>query len=690
MRSGFARVCATAAWAVVCLAMPGSAQDRRPATFDDVMALRVVESPALSPDGRAVLYTAREWVDARRDGGPDASGRKESRSQVWRVWTTGDPRPRQMTFGDRGATAPGWSPDGRHISFVAARGEGRSDEGPRPQIWILPADGGEGLALTDVTDGVDAYAWSPDSRRIAYVARDPLTAEADTERRRRDDAATFEGDFRYSQLWVVDVASGETTRVTEGAEFTVRGDPAWSPDATRLAFAATPTPMTRDDRSDVYVVTVAGRDVSKITTNPGADASPAWSPDGSTIAYLSDPYPDARPKGDGIPLQHVGNAHLVLHDLRTGLARDVSSPDFDLSPGAPVWSPDGRHVVFTAGARAWREAYAFDVAAGGYVRLTSGRLVSSLSFSRDGTRVAFVEESASTPADVFVADASFVAPRRLTTANPQVEDLAFGESEAITWTSDGEEIEGILLRPIGYEPGRRYPLLVVVHGGPTGAHDAGERLSDGGQVWAGAGWAVLYPNPRGSTNYGESFMRANFGDWGGGDYRDIMTGVDTVIDRGIADPSRLAVMGWSYGGYMTCWIVSQTSRFKAAVMGAGLSNLVSMYGTTDIPDYMGTFFGGTPAGDALPLYRERSGLTWVDRVTTPLLILHGGSDERVPTGQPMEFYRALEDRGKTVELVFYPREGHGLREYYHQLDRLERQFAWITTRTPGDQKQPPQ
>jgi len=163
-----------------------------------------------------------------------------------------------------------------------------------------------------------------------------------------------------------------------------------------------------------------------------------------------------------------------------------------------------------------------------------------------------------------------------------------------------------------------------------------------------------------------------------------------VIDRGIADPSRLAVMGWSYGGYMTCWIVSQTSRFKAAVMGAGLSNLVSMYGTTDIPDYLGTFFGGTPAGDALPLYRERSGLTWVDRVTTPLLILHGGSDERVPIGQPMEFFRALEDRGKAVELVFYPREGHGLREYYHQRDRLERQFAWITARTPGDQKKTPQ
>jgi len=683
-------VSSIALWAVVCLAASGATQDRRPATFDDVMGLAAVGSPAISPDGGAVLYTVRAWVDARRDGRPDPSGRKESRTQVWRVRTTGDPQPRQMTYGAQDATSPGWSPDGRYLSFVAARGEGQGDEAPRPQIWIMPADGGEGWALTDAKEGVGAYAWSPDARRIAYVTRDPLDDAADAERRRRDDAARFEGDFRYSHLWVVDVASREATRVTGGADFTVRGDPAWSPDGTRLAFAATPTPMTRDDRSDVYVATVASRAVSAITTNPGADSAPAWSPDGSTIAYVADPYPDAQPQGDGIPLSHLGNTHLMLHDLQTGRARDVSSPDFDLSPGAPVWSADGRRIVFTTGVRAWRDAFAFDVAAGAYVRLTTRRLVSSPSFSHDGARVAFVEESAAATPDVFVADAAFAAPRRLTRANPQVADLALGESEVITWTSDGGEVEGVLVRPVGYEPGRRYPLLVVVHGGPTGAHDAGERLSDGGQVWAGAGWAVLYPNPRGSTNYGEGFMRANVGDWGGGDYRDIMTGVDTVIDRGIADPSRLAVMGWSYGGYMTCWIVSQTSRFKAAVMGAGLSNLVSMYGTTDIPGYLGTFFGGTPTGDALPLYRERSGLTWVDRVTTPLLILHGGSDERVPIGQPMEFYRALEDRGKTVELVFYPREGHGLREYYHQLDRLERQFAWITTRTPGDQKQTPE
>jgi dipeptidyl aminopeptidase/acylaminoacyl peptidase len=658
------------------------AQEPRPATFDDVMALRTVAAPALSPDGRQVLYGVRQWEDATATPGEDA-GRKEARTQVWRVNTAGRLEPRQLTFGAGGASAPAWSPDGRFISFLAERGPAGGEAPPRPQVWIMPADGGEGWALTDAKEGVSGYVWAPDSRSLAYVTQDPRPAEDEARVKRRDDGAVFEGDFRYAHLWVVAVGTREASRVTEGTRFTVRGEPTWSPDGSRLAFAAAPTPMVRDARSDVYVVTIATREVDAITTNPGSDSSPAWSPDGSTIAYLAEPN-DAPPKGDGIALPPVGNAHLMLYDVQNRRATDASSAAFDLSAGAPVWAKDGRRIFFVAGRRVYREVFAYDVSAARYVRLTEGRLISEPSFSRDGTEAAFVLESASSPPDVYVADSTFASPRRLTTTNPTVTDLALGASEVITWDDDGTEVEGVLLKPAGYQAGQRYPLLVVVHGGPTGAHTDGFKLADGGQVWAGRGWAVLYPNPRGSTNYGEGFMRANIGDWGGGDYRDIMKGVDTVIDRGIADPGKLAVMGWSYGGYMTCWMVSQTPRFKAAVMGAGLSDLISMYGTTDIPDYLGTFFLGPPSNETGPLYRERSGLTFADKVTTPLLILHGRSDERVPIGQPMEFYRALRDRGKTVELIFYPREGHGLREYYHQLDRLKRQFDWIVNHTLGE------
>jgi dipeptidyl aminopeptidase/acylaminoacyl peptidase len=270
--------------------------------------------------------------------------------------------------------------------------------------------------------------------------------------------------------------------------------------------------------------------------------------------------------------------------------------------------------------------------------------------------------------------------------------VALGEAEVITWKSrDGATVEGVLLKPVGYTAGRKVPLLVSAHGGPTAAHTNGFKASSSpGQTWASRGWAVLYPNPRGSTGYGEQWMRGNIPDWGGGDYQDIMTGVDELIRRGIADSTRMAFEGWSYGGYMTSWVVSQTGRFKAAMMGAGLPSLLSMAGTTDIPGYINTFFNGLPQYDgsivnpSIRHYLERSAISYSDRVTTPLLILHGANDERVPIGQPMEFYRALKDRGKITELVFYPREGHGLQEYYHQLDRMKREYEWMARHALGE------
>ncbi len=331
--------------------------------------------------------------------------------------------------------------------------------------------------------------------------------------------------------------------------------------------------------------------------------------------------------------------------------------------------------------------YTYDVGSRKLERITNGKLIRGLSWDRDGHRVAFAMQTADAPADVYVADESLGTPTRLTTVNPQIANFALGHTVIVNWKSkDGTSVEGVLLEPVGYVQGKRYPLLVEAHGGPTAATDASFKASWGspGQVWAGRGWAILYPNPRGSTNYGEKFMRANIMDWGRGDYEDIMTGVDDLIKRGIADSTETAFEGWSYGGYMTAWVVSQTSRFKAARMGAGLTDLQSMYGTTDIPGYIGTFFSGMPTKATLDFYRARSAITYVDNVTTPLLIQQGGSDQRVPIGQSLEFYRALKDRGKTVELVFYPREGHGLSEYYHQLDKMQREYDWITKYTLGD------
>ncbi len=446
--------------------------------------------------------------------------------------------------------------------------------------------------------------------------------------------------------------------------------------------------MLRDVRSDVYIAEIASGRVDKISTNPGADGPPQWSPRGHQIAWIAEPT-TAKPISDGTLPSHVGHGHLVLYDVAARTLKDVARRDFDVDAGTPHWTPDGQGLVFTAGKGAYSEAFRFDVAAGTYTQLSRQKTLQYGSRSKDGAVIAVTMDSPRQPGEVHVTDATFATLRKLTDTNPQAAAFALGETEVMTWKGiDGIEVEGVLLKPVGFTAGRRYPTLVVAHGGPAGAYVNNYRVGglEGGQFWAGQGWAVLYPNPRGSTNYGEKFLQANVNDWGGGDYRDIMSGVDALVARGIADPDRLAHIGWSYGGYMTSWVITQTNRFKAAMVGAGLTNMTSMYGTNDIPNVLVTYFGGIPNKETLPLYSARSAMTFIDNVQTPTLILHGANDERVPTGQAYELYRGLKDRGKTTELVFYPREGHGISEYYHQKDRLMRIHEWVTRYTLGPTK----
>ena len=394
----------------------------------------------------------------------------------------------------------------------------------------------------------------------------------------------------------------------------------------------------------------------------------------------------APPIGDGTPRGTVGQAHVMVYDVATRQTRDATG-NLAVEPGALYWSADGRRLLFSTGDRAYANAFELDLGSGRATALTTKRTLQVGSFSADGSRVAFTMDSPTSPAEVFVADGKFAAPVKLTDINPQAKDFALGTTEVVSWKSrDGLEVEGVLLKPVGYDPARRYPLLVVAHGGPAGAHLDNYRVGglEGGQVWAGMGWAVFYPNPRGSSNYGERFLRANVADWGGGDFADIDSGVDALIARGIADKDKLAHIGWSYGGYMTAWTITQTKRYKAAMVGAGLTNMWSMYGTNDIPSVLIGYFGGIADKETLPLYMNRSAMTHIDNATTPTLILHGGNDERVPLGQAQELFRGLRDRGKPTELVVYPREGHGITEYYHQKDRLTRIRDWVTSHVAPD------
>ena len=660
---------------------------KRPISIADMMSLKNVGGTQISPNGALVVYTVSKWEhpNANPAKGDTAVGDKhEQRSHLWLVPTDGSKPARQITFSERGESQPQWSPDGSMISFVSARGTASGDEQPRGQIHVLRLEGGEAEKITDVKEGVSGYAWSPDGRRIGFLSVDSLPKNTEAARKRRDDPQVYEGDLRLSHVWVVDVGTKKATELVHTSEFTVRGTPSWSPDSRRIAYVTSPTTLLRDERRKGFIVDAAGGTPDAIVTDADIQGTPQWSPDGRTLAMttLRQTHPMVP---DSMPFREILNSHLVLYDVAAKRSRDVSA-GFDNSPGGLAWSTDGAALFFTAGDRVYSSVFRFDVASGKYTQLTQRQLVRGLSFDKSGTRVSMSIDSPLSPAEVYASDASFASPRKLTSTNPQLATIALGESEVVTWKSaDGQEVEGVLLKPVGYRQGQRYPLLVDIHGGPTGAHTAGFKANWGspGQYWAGQGWAVLYPNPRGSTGYGEKFMRGNIPDWGGGDYRDIMAGADAMVARGIADADRLAVTGWSYGGYMTSWVVTQTTRFKAAMEGAGLFDLVSMYGTTDIPGYIASFFKGVPTKETLEFYRQRSAMTFVDNVRTPLLILHGANDQRVPIGQPMQYYRALKDRGRIVELVFYPREGHGLGEYYHQIDKIQREYDWIAKYTLG-------
>ena len=652
-------------------------------TVDDVLELKGVSSPMVSPDGTRVLYTVRAWEPAS-DKEPN---QRESRTRVWMVPVAGGPA-RQLTFGQRGDSQPQWSPDGRSISFLSARGTGTGDDAPRPQVYVMRSDGGEARRVTDAKEGVATYAWAPDSRRIAFVATEPRSSEETAKVRSRDDERVFEGDLRYRHVWVVEIAdSSVATPITSGQDYTVDAGPlSWSPDGSRIVFSAGLTSMLRDERQDVYIAEVATKQITKISTNFGRDSRPQWSPDGTAHRVGGRPQhrqtqwrwdtgqPDHAVAPDDLRRRGPGHQGRLVAVVRS------RSRDAAVEPGWQRASSSRRVSVPTPPCSRTTSPPRDTPPSPNAAPCSSARRAATGRSSR------CLQDSPESPNDVYVTGPDFRTFNRLTTTNPQAAQFALGASEVVTWKSDGWTVEGVLLKPVGFEAGKRYPLLVVAHGGPAGAFVNNYRVGglEGGQLWAGQGWAVFYPNPRGSTNYGEKFLRANINDWGGGDYRDIMTGIDALVARGIADPDKLALIGWSYGGYMTAWSITQTARFKAAMVGAGLTNLWSMYGTNDIPNVLIGYFGGQAGPERLPLYMERSAMTRIDKVVTPTLILHGGSDERVPIGQAQELFRGLKDRGKATELVFYPREGHGITEYYHQKDRLTRIQDWISRYTLGE------
>jgi dipeptidyl aminopeptidase/acylaminoacyl peptidase len=627
--------------------------------FGTAEALRVarVSSPRISPDGARVAYLAAENVMDKEKDTP-----WKTVTQLWVVPTAGPATAaRQFTRGEKSVSNVAWSPDGKLLAFTMDAGD---EKDAKPQVWFMYADGGEPWQVTKHKSGVRAFQISPDGKTLLLTATAPLADDEEKRSKQKDDAVVVDHDFKMAQLWTWNIGSNEEKALAKG-DFTI-SDGHWSPDGARVTFTANPTPRL-DDISLVtaWVVDVASGKQRKLVDTTEPTQTARWSPDGKWIAYLN---------STGLVVYQV---HLFVVDANGGAPRKLTGK-FELNAGEPIWSKDGNTIYFTSDDHEANRIFAADVAAGTVRSLTDASSVANLAeISANGQTAVGTWGDATHPEDVFRSDLNFGSLERITNQNAWLSEYALGASEVVRWKSskDGLEIDGIVTKPVDFDGTHKVPFLLNPHGGPTGASLLS--FSPTEQIMAANGYMTLQPNFRGSTGRGEKFESANQNDWGIGDYKDDMSGVQAMVDKGWADPDRLGAFGWSYGGYMTMWIDTQTDRFKAISPGAGLPDLYSMYSQTDIHRYLTVFYNAKSPWDNYQEYWDHSPMKFIGNVKTPTMILHGQGDTRVPIPQSEEFYRALYERHVPVEYVTYPRENHGFVEPRHIQDRWQRYLVFF-------------
>ncbi len=641
-------------------ALPVRAQEKG-LTPDLIMTVRSVVDVQIAPDGSRTLFQiSRPRTADEKPGG--------AVPELWIVPARGGEPVRFIASPDGGDRSAQWSPDGRTIAFLSRR-----PATDPAQIHLIPTDGGEATRLTSAPGPVVAFKWSPDGTQIAYTVVDPKTKEELEAERRGQDWIVADRNYKHVRLHAIEVAAKTSRVVTTGAITVHEFD--WSPDGQRLVVAAADTPTVDDSymRRKLLTVPASGGAATPVATTAGKLTHPRWSPDGKWIAWLgaialNDPY-----------------AGSLFVAPATGGAAENLTPGYEGSANWLAWRPGApATIVFTAIERQDTKAYALALPGRTRTPLTSGNITiaSGLSFSRDGKVVGFAGDTATHPPEVYVIDGA-AAARRVTRTNPQLDGVVFGQQEVVRWkAADGLEIEGVVVKPVGYRAGTRYPLVMQPHGGPEGA-DLNAWLgsySRWGQMLAARGYVTFYPNYRGSIGRGAKYAMADHRDLMGREFTDMLSGIDHLVKIGLVDGDRVGVGGGSYGGYTTAWAVTYGSeRFRAGVMWMGISNWYSMTGTSDIFFENSTVHWDLPMYDNYPIYWERSPLAHIGKAKTPTLIIHGGADPRVPIGQSQEMYTALKWKGVPVEFVTYPREGHGVGEAAHQRDFMSRVTAWFDT-----------
>jgi dipeptidyl aminopeptidase/acylaminoacyl peptidase len=639
---------------------------------EDLTRLSLVTDPQLSPGGRRIAFVVTTLSEDR----------DEYLANIWVTDVDGG-SPRHFTAGPRRDLEPRWSPDGTRLAFL-------SERAPREklQLYVMPVDGGEPTKLTTLDNGVSSVTWSPDGSNLAFVSpvggsREP---ESEDERRKSRPARVItslkyrlngEG-FIYDRrphVFVVVIDGTVPVQLTDG-DF-IDADPAWAPDGQSIVFvSARHAERDDDDASDLWRVPVKAGAPQRLTATAGPVLLPAFSPDGRTIAYLARPGRNA-----------FGRNVRVFTIPSTGGDATCLTSALDRSCGAlhvrPLWSPDGRSMIVAVEDHGdtglWRVA-----AQSGEMptRVVGGeRALNGFSSSADGRLLAFAASDPLAPPEAFVCRADGTGERQLTRMNRAwTEEVALSSPERFRLTREGFEIDCWVMRPAGFVPGQRYPALLNVHGGPHAQY--GHGFFDEFQVYAGAGYAVIYANPRGSQGYGEAFTQAVVGDWGGGDYADVMAALDEALRRHpFIDAERLGVLGGSYGGFLTSWTVGHTDRFKAACSERAVNCQYTMFGTSDI----GHTFNVVELGGALPWedmarYIERSPLTYAKNIVTPLLILHAEEDLRCPIEQAEQLFVALKKLRREVRFVRFPAENHEMSRSgkpRHRLERFRHILEWF-------------
>lgn len=664
-------ILATLCWLIP--AGPGTAQapvtpPRPRLTIEDVLRWRIPQSPRLSPDGKRIAYLVRE----------NNFEQSAESTELWWVEVEAR-RTRRLTFDPAGASQPQWSPDGRWLAFLAARDTGASAR--RPQVWVLPTDGGEAFALTRAPEGVTYFRWAADSKAIFYLAREPQPAAAALEQRAREqkrDVRIVDAERFRREIWRIGLEDRRSERLWPGDPGVDSFEP--SPDGRWLVFhtnyEGTPAATSR---GDLWLLEIAARRARQLTRRAGDDRAPVWSPDSAQLAFLAPRVPD-------IPFSQPEIFLLPISPTDASPEPRQLTREFLGNIERLHWPAGGNGIYFAAAVRTGNRLYRLDPADGRVQTLSRDEdFVTDADCSATGDVCAAVVEAADALPEIgrLVLAMLPAEAQKLTQLNPRVKELLISPPEVARWKSkDGLEIEGIVVRPPGWQRGKPAPLLLEIHGGPYARRAHTLSANGVAQVWAARGWVVLAPNFRGSSAYGHSFGIASRGDIGGRDLEDLLAGVDFAVAQGWADENRLAVMGGSYGGFMTNHLIGRTKRFKAAASLFGIFSLITDWSNSDNPAWELNYLE-KPYWENVQLYLDASPAKYAAQITTPVLILHGEEDTNTFIANSMEMYQALKHLGRTVKFVRFPREGHGFREPNHRIEEFRLIAGWLEEHTLG-------